>query len=192
MSKVITNVRKSYYAAMTDMKTEQYGEVKELGDLIEISIQPKEESTEIYAGGKLYDSVTSFKNVEATLTVPETTVEQMIDLFGKKKAEGGGYIDNAYDRRPFVCIMAERERADGTMEYLTLYKCKLELNEEKGKTSEGKTDFQTKQFKLTAMPLKDGMWKYIVANDDPDFNKETFATKWGKEVIKANVKTETK
>lgn len=192
MSKVITNVRKSYYAVMTDMKTEQYAAVKELGDLIEISIAPKEESTEIYAGGKLYDSVTSFKNVELSITVPEASIEQMIDLFGKKKAEGGGYIDSAYDRRPFVAIMAEREKADGTMEYLTLYKCKLELSEEKGKTSEGKTDFQTKQFKATAMPLKNGMWKHIVADDDPDFNKETFATKWGKEVIKATVKTETK
>ena len=73
---------------------------------------------------------------------------------------------------------------------MTLYKGKLSLPEDKAKTKEGKTEYQTVSLSGIFMPLENGIWKYSVKTTDADFDPVTHAQTWGKTVFIPEEKTE--
>ncbi|MDU1413441.1 MAG: hypothetical protein E6929_11575 [Clostridium sp.] len=190
MSKVNTGLGKCYYAIATENGGNiTYGEVKELGDLIEMSVSPSEENLYIYAANKVYDSINNFSGADITISMPEISDEAMCDLFGYKKATEGGIIYNSNTKRSFLALMFEQTNTNNITDYITLYKGQLNLAENKGKTMEEKAEFQTKQLSGKFIAPKNSVWMHIVSNNDADFNAETWKTKWGKEVIVPTVKT---
>lgn len=188
--KIVTGVEKAYYAILTaDGETPTYETVKYLPGLREISIIPNEEQATIYAENRLYDSENSLGGIEITLDFASIDTVDYATLFGKKFAQNGGIIENANDQPPYIALMAEKTLSGGAKEYLTLFKGKLSLPEDKAKSKEGKTEYQTAPLKGLFMPLENGDWKYVVKTTDDGFNAETHATKWGKTVIIPTVKT---
>lgn len=192
--KITTGVEKAYYAILKsdNTGTTTYDPVVYLPGLRELSIVPKEESASIYAENVLWDSENALGEIEVSLDLTDIPPEHYAKLLGKKLAEGGGVIENASDQAPYIALMVEKTLSGGVKEYLHLYKGKLSIPEDKAKTKEGKTDYQTKSAKGVFMPLSTGIWKHAVRSDEQDFitNKTTWDTKWGKEVIIAKEKVE--
>ncbi|WP_373205965.1 major tail protein [Clostridium tertium] len=189
--KITTGVEKGYYAILTaDGEPPTYEGVQYLPGLREISISPQEEQATIYAENRLYDSENSLGAIEVTLDFASIDTKDYAVLFGKKLAESGGIIENSNDQPPYIALMAEKTLSGGVKEYLTLFKGKLKLPEDKAKTKEGKTEYQTVSLSGTFMTLENGDWKHFVKTSDEGFNAETHAAKWGKEVIIPTVKTE--
>ncbi|MFR5642696.1 MAG: major tail protein [Clostridium paraputrificum] len=186
---VITGLEKVYYAVMTDEVEETYGEVKELGEGIEIGVTPTENQTSLYAGNKQILVENALGDIDLTFTIPIMSTEAQKDLFGMEEAEEGGLIYKSNAVKPYIAIMFNKTLHGGAVEYVTLYKGKLSLNEDKAKTQEGQVEFQTAQYSGKFVPLKDGMWKHVVRSADEGFNAETWATKWGTSVVKATKKT---
>lgn len=186
---VITGLEKVYYAVMTDETTETYGEVKELGDGIEIGVTPTENQTPLYAANKQVLVEKALGDIDLTFTIPAMSTEAQKDLFGMEEATEGGLIYKANSVKPYIAIMFNKTLDGGAMEYVTLFKGKLNLSEDKAKTQEGQVEYQTAQYSGKFVPLKDGMWKHVVRSTDTGFNAETWATKWGKTVVKATKKT---
>lgn len=186
---VITGLEKVYYAVMTDETTETYGEVKELGDGIEIGVTPTENQTPLYAANKQVLVEKALGDIDLTFTIPAMSTEAQKDLFGMEEATEGGLIYKANSVKPYIAIMFNKTLDGGAMEYVTLFKGKLNLSEDKAKTQEGQVEYQTAQYSGKFVPLKDGMWKHVVRSTDTGFNAETWATKWGTSVVKATKKT---
>lgn len=186
---VITGLEKVYYAVMTDETTETYGEIKELGEGIEIGVTPTENQTSLYAGNKQLLVESGLGDIDLTFTIPSMSTEAQKDLFGMEEATEGGLIYKSNAIKPYIAIMFNKTLDGGAMEYVTLYKGKLNIGEDKAKTKEGQTEFQTTQYSGKFVPLKDGMWKHVVRSTDTGFNAETWATKWGTSVVKATKKT---
>lgn len=186
--RVITGLNKLYYAIMTDEEQETYGEVKYFPGLREITVSPKEELGSIYAENVEWDVDSALGEIEISLDVTDVPTDIVAEILGKKKATGGGYIDNANDVKPYIALMFDKTLSGGATEYVTLYKGKFNLFEDKAKTREGKPEFQSKALTGRFMPLKNGMWKYAVRSDDADFNATTWASTWGTSVVKAEPK----
>lgn len=190
MPKITTGVEKGYYAILgTDGAVPTYEAVKYLAGLREISIVPKEESATIYAENRLYEQENSLGEIDVTLDFASLSTEDYADIFGKKLAESGGIIENANDQAPYIAIMAEKTLSGGDKEYLTLYKGKLGIPEDKAKTKEGKTEFQSVSLTGKFQPLESGIWKHNAKTSDTGFNAETHKTTWGKTVFIPEEKT---
>lgn len=185
---VITGLEKVYYAVMTNEAEETYGEVKELGDGIEIGVTPTENQTPLYAANKQVLVEKALGDIDLTFTIPAMSTEAQKDLFGMEEATEGGLIYKANSVKPYIAIMFNKTLDGGAMEYVTLFKGKLNLSEDKAKTQEGQVEYQTAQYSGKFVPLKDGMWKHVVRSTDTGFNAETWATKWGTSVVKATKK----
>lgn len=182
--KIVTGVEKAYYAVLTnDGETPTYETAKYLPGLREISVTPNEEQATIYAENRLYDSENSLGDIEVTLDFTSIGTADYAILLGKKIASDGGIIESAYDQAPYIALMVEKTLSGGVKEYLTLFKGKLSIPEDKAKTKEGKTEYQTVSISGLFMPLENGIWKHAVKTSDEGFNSETHATKWGKTVV---------
>ncbi|WP_238886421.1 major tail protein [Clostridium sp. YIM B02551] len=185
--KITTGVNKAYYAIYHDPATvganPTYDAVKYLQGLREISINAKEEQGTIYAENQLWDSESSLGQIDVTFDFTSIETEDYAALLGKKIATDGGIIENANDEAPYIAIMVEKTLSGGVTEYLTLFKGKLSIPEDKAKTKEGKTDYQTKSLSGIFMPLDNGDWKHFVKTSDTDFDKTAHDAKWGKEVV---------
>lgn len=181
--KITTGVEKAYYAILkSEDETPTYEGVKYLPGLREISVTPKEESASIYAENRLYDSENSLGEIEVTLDFASIDTVDYVALLGKKIAQDGGIIESVDDQPPYIALMAEKTLSGVAKEYLTLFKGKLSIPEDKAKTKEGKTEYQTVSLNGIFMPLENGIWKHSVKTTDEGFDEETHATKWGKTV----------
>lgn len=182
--KITTGVEKAYYAILTqDGETPTYEAVKYLPGLREISVKPNEEQGKVYAENRLYDSESSLGDIEVTLDFTSISTEDYVALLGKKVAAEGGIIENSNDQPPYIALMAEKTLSGGVKEYVTLFKGKLGIPEDKAKTKEGKTEYQTVALSGLFMTLENGMWKHSVKTTDDGFNEETHKLKWGKSVV---------
>ncbi|MGG7057611.1 major tail protein [Clostridium tertium] len=187
--KITTGVEKAYYAILTEEgETPTYEAAKYLPGLREISVTPNEEQATIYAENRLYDSENSLGEIEVTLDFASIDTTDYVALLGKKVATDGGIIESVDDQSPYIALMVEKTLSGGVKEYLTLFKGKLSIPEDKAKTKEGKTEYQTSSLSAIFMPLENGIWKHAVKTTDEGFNAETHATKWGKAVTMPTVK----
>jgi len=189
--KITTGVEKAYYAILTqDGENPTYEQVKYLPGLREISVTANEEQATIYAENRLYDSENSLGEIEVTLDFTSIDTSDYAALFGKKLAQSGGIIESADDQPPYIALMVEKTLSGGVKEYLTLFKGKLSLPEDKAKTKEGKTEYQTVSLSGIFMPLENGIWKHSVKTTDDGFDAETHSTNWGKTVTIPTEKVE--
>lgn len=182
--KITTGVEKAYYAILTEDGTIPiYESVKYLPGLREISITANEEQATIYAENRLYDSENSLGDIEVTLDFASIDTDDYAVLLGKKIASTGGIIESSDDQPPYIALMVEKTLSGGAKEYLTLFKGKLSIPEDKAKTKEGKTEYQTVSISGLFMPLENGTWKHTVKTTDSGFDSENHKKNWGKTVI---------
>lgn len=182
--KIVTGVEKAYYSILTaDGETPTYESAKYLPGLREISVTANEEQATIYAENRLYDSENSLGEIEVTLDFASIDTNDYVALLGKKRAANGGIIESADDQPPYIALMVEKTLSGNVKEYLTLFKGKLSIPEDKAKTKEGKTEYQTVSLNGLFMPLENGIWKHAVKTTDEGFNSETHKKNWGKTVV---------
>lgn len=181
--KITTGVEKAYYAILKeDGENPIYNPVSYLQGLREFSIVANEEESSIYAENRLWESENALGAIEVTLDFASIYTEDYVALLGKKLAENGGIIEGVDDQAPYIALMLEKTLSGGVKEYLTLFKGKLRIPEDKGKTKEGSTEYQTLSLNGTFMPLNNGLWKHTVKSDDANFKADNHANTWGKSV----------
>lgn len=181
--KIVTGVEKAYYSILIeDGAIPKYEAAKYLPGLREISVTANEEQATIYAENRLYDSENSLGEIEVTLDFASIDTVDYVALLGKKLAAGGGIIESADDQPPYIALMIEKTLSGGVKEYMTLYKGKLSIPEDKAKTKEGKTEYQTVSLNGLFMPLENGIWKHSVKTTDEGFVEGTHKENWGKTV----------
>jgi len=182
--KITTGVEKAYYAILKeDGDTPIYAPATYLQGLREFSIVANEEESSIYAENRLWESENALGAIELTLDFTSIFTEDYVALLGKKLSTTGGIIESVDDQAPYIALMLEKTLSGGVKEYLTLFKGKLRIPEDKGKTKEGSTEFQTQSLNGTFMALNNGQWKHTVKSDDVNFNETNHAITWGKTVV---------
>ena len=184
-------VGKVYYAVITKPEDgkipAEYGEVKELGELIEFSVNSETNSVKMYAGDKQIIELEDPAKGNVTITVPALSADAKCDLLGYLKTTDGGIIKAPLTKKQ-VAIMLEQKSVNSATkteitDYITLFKCNVSEADLKGKTKEDSQELQTEQLSVEALtPSNLTDFKYIVSTDGDGFNAETFGEIWGKEV----------
>ena len=184
-------VGKVYYAVITkadEGKTPaEYGEVKELGELIEFNISSETNSVKMYAGNRQIIELEDPSKGNITITVPALSTEAKCDLLGYVKTSEGGIIKAPLTKKQ-VAIMLEQNSVNSTTkaeitDYITLFKCNVSESDLKGKTKEDSQELQTEQLSIEALtPSNFTDFKYIVSSDGDGFNATNFEKIWGKTV----------
>lgn len=187
---IVDGIEKIYYSVL-DEKNEQYGEVKLFSDMVvEFGMSPTQNSTSVYGSNREITSILGNLTGEVTLTVQTLAEEVQAEVMGKVKAEGGGYLDKGLDK-PYVALLVEKSLDGGEYEYLTLYKGKFDLAEEKAKTKEDQAEARAQSYTARFIQLKDKTFKYAVRTTSMEEQEKTaFMEKWGKQVIKPAVAQE--
>ena len=187
---IVDGIEKIYYAVL-DEKNEQYGEVKLFSDMVvEFGMSPTQNSTSVYGSNREITSILGNLTGEVTLTVQSLDEEVQAEVMGKVKAQGGGYLDKGLSK-PYVALMVEKSLDGGEFEYLTLYKGKFDLAEEKAKTKEDQAEAQAQSYTARFIQLKDKTFKHAVRTTSMKEDEKTaFMEKWGKQVIKPAVAQE--
>lgn len=178
---------KAYYSVIA--ADGSYGTVKELGDLIEMSIQPSESNVALWAGNREITNVNGTRKANLTLTLPAISKDVKCDIYNYVKTAEGGMTRGKKKSNPYIAIMIEQttfnsETGEEAIDYITLLKGKMEGSEIKGKTKDkDNREIQTSSIS-GEFTCPEGLddYIYIVSSDDEKFNAETWATKWGKTV----------
>jgi phi13 family phage major tail protein len=189
--KANTGLGKIYYSVL-DEKNE-YGPVKEAGDLIEVTNKHSMSTSSANAADKTYLQTTEYGGTDVTFSLYNIADEAYCDLYGHKMGTKGEIIKSSTDVVPYVALMFEQhsrtESAEVT-DYTTLFKGQCQEPEVKGKSKEkGKTEFQSKQISGTFQDLDDGKYCSTVSSDSADFDAKAWAEIWGKTVPIPAVKT---
>lgn len=182
--KITVGVEKAYYAELIeDGDKPIYAPATYLQGLREFSIVANEESSSIYAENRLWDTESALGEIETTFDFTSIFTEDYVAILGKKLAKTGGIIESSNDQVPYIGMMLEKTLSGGVKEYLTLFKGKLRTPEDKGKTKEGTTEYQTSSLNGTFIPLNNGQWKHVVRSDDANFDPVEHAKTWGKKIV---------
>jgi len=178
---VIKNIGKLYYAILKTEteETATYDPTVYLPGLREITVTPEEQTGEIYGEGTVWDSDTELGKIAVTIDATDLPPENNAELLGKKLSTYGGVIDSADDEAPYVALMYEKKFTQGVMEYVTLYKGKFAIPEDKAKTREGNVEYQTKAMQGIFMPLANQLWRNIERSDSVTFDETAFMENWG-------------
>ena len=165
---ISTGVGKCFYAIIDE--SGNYGNPKELGDIISFEITPSESTNTFWAGDRAV-IVDSAIVVSGNLVVPALKNEVLCDLFGYKKSQDGGVIYDKKVARPNVALLLEQHNYNEVTDYITLYKCRMQLG---GKTGNTKTDAVAYgNATLNFDVLLDGKaWMHVVSSDEDGFTDD--------------------
>ncbi|MFQ8920932.1 MAG: major tail protein [Clostridium paraputrificum] len=187
---VKNGLRKCYVAKITSDGT--WDVPKELGDLIEVSIQASENSATMYAGNRIIMTDSALGDIDGSITIPSLSEEMECYIFGHQKRQGGGIIKSSKDVKPYVAFLFEQTSKNDTtgeevVDYVTLYKGQFNLAERKGKTKEGSPELQSTSLSMKFSTLNSGVYMDIVSTDSEGFDKVAFEKTWAKTITEPTV-----
>lgn len=150
-----------------------YSAPKVMGELISVAVTPSENTQSLWAG----DSeilVDSSIGVEGTFGVPTLTNEAMCDLFGYKMGSNGELIYDSSATRPFVALMFVQNNYGDVQDYVTLWKCRLNLAGVQGNTKNDSVSYGTREFGYKCLIPEDKVYMSVASSDEEDF-KDSYA-----------------
>lgn len=159
-----TGLGKVYYAVFNPDEN-NYGEIKEINDLISFSIQPSESSSALWAGDRkvVIDYTTT---VSGSIGVPDIPTDVFMELFGlgEKVGQTVNYSDKA--KRPEVAlIIVEHNYVDNMVH--VLWNAKMTLPQSQGNTKNDSISYNTKELSFEAIIPQDGIYYSILPENDP-------------------------
>lgn len=184
----IIGLKELHYAIIEneDKSETEYGDVKELGPAISLSLDPSSNDEDLYADDAVLfsESAKGATTVELNTAYLENKVEA--DVLGKEIDKFGGIIDSKDDKPPYIAIGGKAETAQGGYEHFWIYRVKLAPNEESKETKGDTPEYQTPTISGKSLPrLHDGREKYKLWDQNEKIKDEDSKVfdNWFEEVI---------
>ena len=166
-----------------------YSTPKIIGNLISVAVNPSENSQSLWAGDAEI-VVDSSVQVEGTFGVPTLTNEHMCDLFGYKMGTKGELIYNSKAKRPTVALLLQQNNYGNVQDYITLWKCRLNLAGTQGNTKNDSVSYGTREFSYKCLIPEDGVFQSTVSSDEDDYTAEYATNFFTKAPVKPVVKAQ--
>lgn len=157
-----------YYAEVisdTD-STLTFGEVKQLEGVRELTINPRTNSSKLYAENQIFYSDSTLDGIEVGIDLADVETADVAKILGHEISSQGGIIKKATDNAPYVALLYRAQKANKADRYGILYKGKFDLPQENNKTMEGTVDYKTFEMQANFLPTRNNkMWQYYVDSD---------------------------
>lgn len=164
-----------YYAKMTsDTASETtYASPVKLGHAISVDINIEEETASLYGDDGERDTYHQFKKATVTIGTTDIPLEDEATILGHT-FESDTLIAKGTDSAPYVALLFESDKQDGTTRCVKLLKGKFAPTQE-GYNTRGETfDYQTPSLEGTFIIREsDGAWKKV-----QDFAKGSDTSTW--------------
>lgn len=177
---------KNLYAAQLTEETEStvtYGTPKRLALAIEANVEVGTESATLYADDRAVEVADTLGEIDVELNVDDLKPDIYAFLLGKTINEDGVIEDSVDDVAPYVAIMFEMPRADGTKKMYTYYKGKFQPPGTEAATKADSVEFQTQTINAKFLPREDGKWRAAI-DTQLESHDEAVAAAWFTSVYK--------
>lgn len=139
----VVGVDNFYYAVInsdTDESTE-YGEMVRLPFLQDISIETEQEVSKAFGDNRVAEMAVSTGVTTVEFQFHALPLEDRVALLGLESGEGGVIVQRSQVNPPYVGIMLEKTKADGTTEIVGLTKGMFTLPSDEASTKEDSLEF---------------------------------------------------
>lgn len=172
----IIGLKNLFYAKCTqdDEQGIAYSTPTKMGGAIQMAVNPQIAKNTLYADDAPFATASSITDITVTLDVADLTAEVIADLGGHTIGANGEIIYGASDSPPYVAILGESEKQDGSTRYFKLLKGKFNETQETIQTKGEKVEFTTPKLEGSFVARKhDKKWKIILDSTDA-----TVANSW--------------
>ena len=160
-NKVIYGLKNCHYAVISqDELTGDliYGTPVALKGAVEISLEPRGESSDFFADDMLYHTTTSNAGYEATLTVANITNEFRQDVLGEEQGADMVMTENTNQRAKKIAFMFEFDGDQKAVRHC-LYNCTVTRPSLTSATKTETAEPQNQELSMISAPREDGVVK---------------------------------
>ena len=145
--------------------------------LIQVQIQPSNNTAQLYADNQSIDSANSLAEVQLTFETAALPLEYQAYLLGHTVTNGVMTVGKD-DVAPYVAVMFQSDKRNGKRRFVKFYKVQFQEPDETENTKGENIEYNTPTMTATAIyRLSDGKLKDVADEEDPDF-VDTTATNW--------------
>lgn len=169
----ITGLAKVYVAVQNeDTKNGvSYGEVYEVDSVKSFGVTPESSLDKGYAGNRVVQVAQTRAGSTFNMSFHSIPDELQAEILGEEKREDGLTYSNSKHTSPYLGIIAEFTKEDGSSKFIGLTKAILNPSEETGQTKEDATEFGELAFEGEAMDrIFDGERKISKSSSDMDYD----------------------
>jgi phi13 family phage major tail protein len=168
-NKVVFGLKNVHYSVITEdeMGGAIYGTPKPLKGAVEISLEPKGETSDFYADDMLYYTTTTNAGYECTLTVANITNEFRVDVLGEELETTNKIMTENTNQRAFkIAFMFEFDGDQKAIRHI-LYNCTVTRPSLTSATKTETAEPQNQELALISAPREDGIVKRSTTVDTP-------------------------
>jgi phi13 family phage major tail protein len=170
-NKVQFGLKNAHYSVITeaDDGTQTYGVPVAIKGSVELTLDPKGDTSDFYADDVLYFTTVSNQGYEATLTIASIPVDFKTDVLGEV-LEGTDQVlsENSFVNPRKIAFMFEFNGDQKATRHV-LYNCTVNRPSLSGATKTETAEPKTSELKLVASPRStDGLVKRSTTTDTPD------------------------
>lgn len=164
-----------YAALLTDEALMTYAAPVKLAPAIEANVTPSFQNATLYGDDRAIEEASSLESIEVELNVADLAPEHYELLMGVTKNADGVIIDNVNDVSPYVALMFELPKADGTKKLYVYYKGKFNPPATEAKTKGESVEFQTPTISARFLAVENGDWRAHLDTADVDADAAVIA-----------------
>ena len=165
------NITDPVYALLTSDTTEkvEYGEVKSLGEAMQIQLTPSVATGKLYGNGVPKEDISKLKGIAMAFDATKIPIEDRTVIQGHK-FENGVMVEKAGDEAPYIAFGYKVEGTNKKNEYVWLLKGRAAPMNETHKQTEDNITFSTDTVNINFIPReKDKEIRYFADSANAAF-----------------------
>jgi phi13 family phage major tail protein len=179
---------RNVHIAEYDPVSDQWTEPVPVETIKSMSIAVNITHGEEYADDQLFEVFDAFNNFEVELSFTDLTPEEQAFLYGWESV-GAIRLSGSNDNPPWIALMGERLKGDGTYRYFKYFKGKARIGGYDAQTKADSVNTQPDSLSIVFAPLANdfpipayrGKAKAILDETDPEYQGE--AELWYEDVV---------
>ncbi|WP_312373013.1 major tail protein [Lachnoclostridium sp.] len=147
------NIKKPVYSVLTsdDSTASVYGEVKSLGEAMEIQITPTLATGTLYGDGAKVDDSAKITGIDMQFGSTKIPIEHRAEMLGNTYVDGI-LVENKGDQSKYIAFGYEVEQTNGKRECVWLLKGKAQPISSTSQQSESNINYSTDSIKISFIP----------------------------------------
>lgn len=175
--KVIVGVENLVYSVVGADGT--YGTVKDLADIVNLTITPSVNTNTLYASNKAVAAVSSQGATEIEVEVAALPREAVEEILGVQRNSEGVLVYGKDNAAPYIALGFKGKTAkNGVYRHVWVTKMVFSQPSESYATQTDQTEFQNQSISGTAINDADGVWKYEIDSDSAVTGANTVIANW--------------